>query len=597
MSTQNATLKKRAIIKLTSRIPDADIQEPVTETHAGARGVSTSSPPVATTVTSEVKSSWEDEDDTVEVSPPAPIKKLQSSPQEKNKQVAISNREQAFPALSRIPDIAASAVAAVNTISNIRPQRFDDDDDFQPSAAISDAKKAELAKQQQIVSDSMGSDDFDEGTTPNLPVITNFDDMGLSEKLLRGIYAFGLEKPSPIQARGIPAFMTGRDLIPQAHSGTGKTAMFSIGTLNLIEKIRDIKNPYFGALIISPTRMLAEQSHGVIKDLGARILPPIKVECFMGGRPLQEDIRAAVGCEIATGTTGRIIDLFQHGKISLKKVKLLVLDEADELLKPSQGDYRDNGQGDDNSFEAHIKIITGAMAKDAQIVIVSATMTQDAMDICNKLLVDPIKILLKPQKLSLKGIRQFNVIFNATRPFNSRNEDMESMVFGMKYGAFNEIFKTIPVGQTIIFCKDVNSCEQLHDAMILSEYQVGILHGKQSYQERKKAITDLKSESIRFMVTTDMAARGFDVHTLSLVINFDMPRGVMFKETYLHRIGRSGRHGRKGVAINMCVKGNTPMGGSQNRNRESSDISKIHDITKHFGCIMEELPNKLEGCL
>lgn len=570
------------------------MQEPVAEVTTrvqqawGSSSSSSSSPPARVIENNKSpESSWDDEDTSTNSS--SPVKRSVTPPQVGAGNNNISNREQAFPALSRVSDN--------EEVNNIRPKKFDDEEDYLPSASSSKAKDAESLRQQnEAVASTMSSNDFAEGTTPDLPVITSFDDMGFSHPLLRGIYGFGFEKPSPIQTRGIPAFMSGRDLIAQAHSGTGKTGLFATGTINLIEKIRDVKNPFLGAIIISPTRMLAEQSHGVIKDIGARITPPLKVECFMGGRSVADDIRAAVGCEIATGTTGRIIDLYKRGKLSLKYVKLLVLDEADELLKETTDDRYNNGQ-EDNSFEAHIKIITDAMAKDSQIVIISATLTEATLRICNEMLRDPIKILLKPETLSLKGIRQHKMILELKRPYNSRNEDMADQIFQVKYYAFNEIFKSTAIGQTIVFCRDISSCEQLFETMIQNQYQVAIAHRLQTYDERKKNIEDFKKASARILVATDMVSRGFDAHNVSLVINFDMPSGSMYKETYLHRIGRSGRHGRKGNAINICIKGNTSTGGGQNRNREQSDISKCYEIEKYFGCVMEELSDNLEGCL
>lgn len=581
MTSTTFTKSKKAVLFLGKRpvIPEeapAMIQAPVSASSKPAWSM-----PSATASSSiQKEESWENYDDEEEApKAAAPVKTVEgrSAPTPR-----VMDKPHEYPSTS---SSSSSTQFKATNINN-------DDDDFLPSASVVNAKRSKDLKNAGLDVADMKLDDFAEGTTANLDVIKNFDDMGISEDVLRGIYAFGVDKPSPIQQRGIPAGLTGKDMISQAHSGTGKTLMFTTITLCMTEKYRNIDSPHPIAMIISPTKILAEQSHGVISEIGKRVTPKLGIECFIGGCSRDDDVRNARRCDIVTGTTGRIVDLYRKGNLVLKHVKLLILDEADELLK--ENSYN-NGNGE--TFEDHIRAIVEAIPRDAQVIIVSATMTDGTLRMCEKLLNDPIKILLKPETLSLEGIRQYNLYVDPKIQRGS-HIDVQAEIFSMKLYVFREIFKSIAAGQTIVFCESIESANMLYEELIQSNWQVGILHGKQEYKERRRAIKDFSSGSTRFLITTDLASRGFDVHSLSLVINFDFPRGEMFKETYLHRIGRSGRHGRKGTAINLIVKGLAPSSHkSKARNFEMGDVAKSHEIQKHFGCQITELPADLSGCL
>jgi superfamily II DNA/RNA helicase len=534
----------------------------------------------------EKEESWENYDDNEEVKKvPVATSSISASSVR-----SFEGRSGATPKMMDKPHDYPSLSSSSSSSNKTAFKATNIDDDFLPSASVVNARLAEKKEDEGDVA-AMNMDDFTDDTTPNLPVIDNFENMGISENVLRGIYSYGIEKPSPIQQRGIPAGLSGTDMIAQAHSGTGKTLMFTTIALCTVEKYRNSNKPEPLAMIISPTKVLAEQSCDVVKTIGEKIKPGLITGCFIGGSPRDEDVKIARRCDIVTGTTGRIIDLYRDGKLKLAGIKLLILDEADELLK--ENSYNN---GDGETFEEHINIIVNAMAPDSQIIIVSATMTDATLRICNNLLKNPIKILLKPEVLSLQGIRQYNIFID---PKNQRgsNLDFHDIIFGMKMYVFEDIFKNIAAGQTIVFCESIESANMVYEELIQKGWRAGILHGKQSYQERRKAIGDFKDNSTRFLITTDMVARGFDIHTISLVINFDFPRGEMFKETYLHRIGRSGRHGRKGTAINFVVKGLVQSGKGKSRNFEKGDVAKSHEIQKHFGCLITEAPENLSGCL
>jgi ATP-dependent RNA helicase len=324
-----------------------------------------------------------------------------------------------------------------------------------------------------------------------------------------------------------------------------------------------------------------------MEEIGACIKPKLNIGCFMGGCPIQDDIRVARKCDIITGTPGRIVDLYKRGELKLNRMKMLVLDEADELLKPSRDD-----RDDSNSFESHLNTIVRAMHPKAQIVIVSATITEDTLRVCDELLRDPNRILLKPETLSLRGIRQYNLYIDTKSQRIPQGAQGEDMVFQMKCRAVNIVLVSIPTRQTMIFAKKENG-NRLYEQMLEEKYSVVFLHGDMTWKERRDATREFKSGNARFMIATDVVARGFDSQSVSLVINFDLPCGPMGSESYLHRIGRSGRHGRKGTAINICVKGymsSNPRGG---RSAEPNDISKTHGYSKQFGCEIEELPDDL----
>jgi translation initiation factor 4A len=370
-------------------------------------------------------------------------------------------------------------------------------------------------------------------------VINNFDAMNLKEPLLRGVYAMGFEKPSAIQQRAILPIIEGRDVIAQAQSGTGKTATFAIGILQRIEA--DLVACQ--ALILAPTRELAQQIQKVVLALGDYF--NVRCHSCIGGTRVSDDVaRLKDGVHIVVGTPGRVMDMLMRKVLDSSYVKLFVLDEADEML--SRG------------FKDQIYDIFTALPTNAlQVVLCSATMPPDALEITERFMNNPVQILVKRKELTLEGIRQFYI-------------DVEKE--NWKLDTLCDLYDTLNITQAVIFCNTRRKVDYLTEQMRARQFTVSSTHGDISQQERNVILDEFRTGSSRILITTDLLARGIDVQQVSLVINFDLPRDP---ECYLHRIGRSGRFGRKGVAINFVTK---------------EDLATFRQLEEFYNTQIEEMP-------
>ncbi|KAF9932244.1 translation initiation factor eIF4A [Linnemannia zychae] len=353
-------------------------------------------------------------------------------------------------------------------------------------------------------------------------IIDNFDDMNLSPELLRGIYAYGYERPSSIQQRAIAPVLKGHDMIAQAQSGTGKTATFSISILQRI----DTSIPQCQAIVLAPTRELAQQTHKVILALGDYL----KVDCHVciGGTNAREDMmRVSKGPHIVVGTPGRALHLLKAGALKTDSVRLFVLDEADEML--SKG------------FQSEIREIFQYLPPSTQVALLSATMPQDVMEVTNQFMKDPVRILVKKDEVTLEGIKQFYV--------NVQREDW-------KLDTLCDLYETLTVTQAVIFCNNRRKVDWLTEKLTARDFTVSAIHGDMEQGKREVIMQEFRSGSSRVLIATDLLARGIDIQQVSLVINYDLPND---KENYIHRIGRGGRFGRKGVSINFVTDDDTRM--------------------------------------
>lgn len=342
----------------------------------------------------------------------------------------------------------------------------------------------------------------------------SFDELKISENILRGIYAHGFEKPSQIQLKSIPIILEGKDVIAQAQSGTGKTGAFSIGNLCMIdESLNKIQG-----IIIVPTRELADQVFKVVSELASYTkITTLKV---IGGTNVGECRRElSKNPHIVVGTPGRILDMINKRDLPTIDIKILTFDEADEIL--SQG------------FKNDIHDIIRSVDKSTQICIFSATLPDEILELTDKFMNTPAKVLVKKEALTLEGIQQFFV--------NVKHNDW-------KYDVITDLYDTINVGQCIIYLNSKNKIEEIYDKLNKDNFPVGYITGDRSSQERTEVMDQFRAGTLRILLSSDLLARGIDIQQLSLVVNFDLPRE---KETYIHRIGRSGRYGRKGVAINL----------------------------------------------
>jgi translation initiation factor 4A len=353
-------------------------------------------------------------------------------------------------------------------------------------------------------------------------VVDSFDNMKLHEKLLRGIYAYGFERPSAIQQRAIMPILSDRDVIAQAQSGTGKTATFSIGILQKL----DLNILQCQALVLAPTRELAQQIQKVVLALGDFM--EAKCHACVGGMNVREDrARLEEGVHVIVGTPGRVLDLIGRNSLETRNIRMLVLDEADEML--SQG------------FKDQIHDLFSKLSPNVQVILLSATMPPEVLEVSNKFMRDPIRILVKRDELTLEGIKQFYV--------NCEREEF-------KLDTLCDLYETLTITQAVIFCNTRKKVDFLTSEMRAREFTVSAMHGDMEQTERDLIMKEFRSGSSRVLITTDLLARGIDVQQVSLVINYDLP---FSRENYIHRIGRSGRFGRKGVAINFVTKEGLPM--------------------------------------
>jgi translation initiation factor 4A len=369
-------------------------------------------------------------------------------------------------------------------------------------------------------------------------VVTSFDDMNLKDDLLRGIYAYGFEKPSAIQQRGIMPILAGHDTIAQAQSGTGKTATFSISVLQSI----NLSQKSTQALILAPTRELAQQIQKVVRALGDFL--NVSSHACIGGTLVRDDINTLrQGVQIVVGTPGRVYDMVNRQIMVLDHVKLFVLDEADEML--SRG------------FKDQIYDIFQHLPPKVQVCLFSATMPPEILEISNKFMRDPVRILVKKDELTLEGIKQFYVAV-----------DKEEW----KFETLCDLYETLTITQAIIYCNTRRKVDWLTDKMGQRDFTVSSMHGDMTGQERELIMKEFRSGSSRVLITTDLLARGIDVQQVSLVINYDLPAN---RENYIHRIGRSGRFGRKGVAINFVTV---------------DDTRAMRELEVHYNTQIEEMP-------
>lgn len=373
-------------------------------------------------------------------------------------------------------------------------------------------------------------------------VCTSFDSLPLDERLLRGIYSFGFEKPSAIQMRGIKPIIDGHDTIGQAQSGTGKTATFVIAALQKI----DYSNRACQVLILAPTRELAQQIQKVALALGDYL--GVKCHACVGGTSVREDAqRLHGGVHVVVGTPGRVNDMMEKRHLRCDHMILFVLDEADEML--SRG------------FKAQILDVFKHLPQDVQVALFSATMPSDILELTTQFMRNPRRILVKKDELTLEGIAQYYI--------DVAKEDN-------KFATLVDLYETLTITQAIIYCNTRRKVLQLVEMMTGHDFTVSAMHGDMEQQQRETVLREFRSGSTRVLITTDLLARGIDVQQVSLVINYDIPTS---KENYIHRIGRSGRFGRKGVAINFVT---------------ANDTEQLKDIETHYNTQILEMPAKVD---
>ena len=366
-----------------------------------------------------------------------------------------------------------------------------------------------------------------------------FEDMGLSKNLIRGIYNYGYEKPSVIQQKGIVPLIMKKDIIAQAQSGTGKTATFVIGTLQNLESTpRNIN-----ILVLAPTRELANQIQDVYSSLGCFM--ELNAQVCTGGSILSADIQGLKKNQphILVGTPGRLLDLISNNNFLVLNLNYIVIDEADEMF--SKG------------FKVQVFKIIKYIPKNSNIAFFSATLPKEILKIMELFMNNPIRILVKKDELTLEGIKQFYIAVDDE---------------GYKLNILCDLYKKVRIKQAIIYVNTKRKVEWLSNSMIKHEFDVSQLHGDMTQPERGEIMKNFRSGRIKVLITTDLLSRGIDVQQVSLVINYDLP---MSKESYIHRIGRSGRFGRKGLVVNFLGR---------------LDVPVLREIEVYYSTCIEEMP-------
>ena len=367
-----------------------------------------------------------------------------------------------------------------------------------------------------------------------------WDQFDLHPHVLRGIYAYGFEKPSLIQQKSIRPILECKDVIVQAQSGTGKTGCFTISTLALI----DTSETSIQAILLSPTRELAMQTMDVLNAMG-KFIPKFNSVLAVGGTPLDGCIQEihTKHPQVVVGCSGRIYDLLRRNVLVPDKIKLIIVDEADEMMS--------------DGFKEQIYNIFQYMPTNVQVGLFSATLPEDIVTLFDTFMRNPVKILVKSEQLTLDGISQYYI--------NLEQDDD-------KYECLKDIYSTFTVSQCIIYCNSVQRVQHLYDTMLADHFPVTAIHSNMDKLARIENYKHFRSGKSRVLISSNVTARGIDIQQVSTVINFDIPSSV---ETYLHRIGRSGRWGRKGLSINFV----TPR-----------DTRYMKQIEKHYSIHIQEMP-------
>jgi len=380
-----------------------------------------------------------------------------------------------------------------------------------------------------------------------LTKVSSFDDMELGDNLLRGIYSYGFQNPSAIQQLAIMPVRSGRDVIAQAQSGTGKTGAFLISSLSLVDK--RLHEPQ--VLILAPTRELAIQIHNCAValnnytkfDISLLIGGSTTTTATDGGKDGVVKERFREDTQIVIGTPGKVFYMLSKHYLRSTHMKLFCLDEADEMLNMC--------------FKEQLYEIFQFIPKSTQVCVFSATYTRDTIELCNKFMNNPLEILVKNEELTLEGIVQYYI-------------NVEEEQF--KYDVLSDIYKFLSINQTIIYCNSKKKTQQIHARLEANDFAVSSIHSDMTQAERNAVLQNFRIGAVRILLATDIIARGIDVQQVSTVINFDLP---LKKEIYIHRIGRSGRYGRKGMAINFVTK---------------NDFNYLKQIESYYGTVIEAFP-------
>ncbi|ABW98006.1 eif4A (nucleomorph) [Hemiselmis andersenii] len=385
-----------------------------------------------------------------------------------------------------------------------------------------------------------GSEKLNENDDEFFPEkIGEFSDMGLKKEILQGIFKYGFEKPSLIQQKGILPIIHKKDLIAQAQSGTGKTATFVIGTLQNVQY--DVFQVQ--CMVVCPSRELANQIKIVYESIGK--FTKIRTQECIGGTKIKDDRQLLFSKKphIIIGTPGRLFDILSIEKLLSQKLEYLVIDEADEMF--SRG------------FKVQIFRIFKYLPKECKIGLFSATLPKEILQVIELFISDPVRILVKKEELTLEGIKQFYI------PIEKEEWKLEALF---------DIYRSIKAEQSIIYVNARKKVEWLANKMKLNDFSIAFIHGEMEQSERSETMKNFRFGKFRVLITTDLLSRGIDIEKVNFVINYDLPQ---YKESYIHRIGRSGRFGKKGVAINFLSR---------------VDVDNLREIEAYYSTVIALIP-------
>jgi superfamily II DNA/RNA helicase len=364
---------------------------------------------------------------------------------------------------------------------------------------------------------------------------SNFENLSLNQDLIKGVYLYGFKKPSKIQVEGIQTINTGRDCILQSQSGTGKTATYLLGVLNRLEP-----NNKCQGLVITPTRELAIQVHKVAEEISK--YSELKIELCIGGTNFNTNLNSS---NLVIGTLGRINHMIKEKNIKIGNLKLLTIDEADEMFA--------------DGISLELNNIISNCPFNSQLIFVSATLSDNVFNISKEIMNNPKQILLKKDEIPVELISQYYT-------------DVE--IEDNKFDVLLELYTLISTSQAIIFSNKISKVEWLGKKFEENNFPITCIHGKMTSKERNEVVKDFRDGKTRILLTTDLLSRGIDIPQVNLVINYDLP---LNKETYIHRIGRCGRFGKSGIAISLV------------KMRDNNDFKLLKRLKNHYKMNIEEL--------
>ena len=351
-----------------------------------------------------------------------------------------------------------------------------------------------------------------------------FDELGLAQPILRALQARDYSEPTPIQREAIPAWMEGRDLLAIAQTGTGKTAAFSLPSLHRLAAASTRRQPAAcRMLVLSPTRELAAQIAENMRHY-AKFLD-LSVQCIFGGVPAGQQARKLVpGCDVLVATPGRLLDLIEQRALTLRHVEIFVLDEADQMM--------------DLGFIKPLTRIANMLPAERQSLFFSATMPQAIADLGKRFIKNPVKVEVAPQATTAERVEQYATFINQA-------EKQALLTITLRKG-----LATGEIERSLVFTRTKHGADRVVRHLVAAGINAAAIHGNKSQAQRTRALDGFRNGSVPVLVATDIAARGIDVPGVSAVFNFELPNVA---EQYVHRIGRTARAGRSGIAVSYVA--------------------------------------------